>query len=235
MCAVWQTVSVWRNLFKADNFYIFLCVAPYSWLVCISPEKPRGNWRKEKRKKNRQGTLNPHFTLGSTADKNLKVKRSRSARRRPKGGTVTQADRQQRRWRGGGQERRKSLHRAPGRLKAFSDRTAERGITLPNEQAQSRGISLCSGCIVAAAACSPPPVCSLRGLGARRLHSYSQNIFWSSLNSPQCLCSRAAVRRATQVWRGGGREDGRWRGSRKFQIFTCCSIFHLSSLCGSGG
>lgn len=48
---------------------------------------------------------------------------------------------------------RKSLHGAPGTLKAFFDRTAERGITLPNEQAQSRGISLCSGCSVAAAAC----------------------------------------------------------------------------------
>lgn len=73
---------------------------------------------------------------------------------------------------------------APGRLKAFFDRTAERGITLPNEQAQSRGISLCSGCIVAAAACLAQPVCSLWGPGAQCLHSYSQNIFSSSLNSP---------------------------------------------------
>lgn len=38
----------------------------------------------------------------------------------------------------------------PRETKGLFDCTAERGITLPNEQAQSRGISLCSGCIVAA-------------------------------------------------------------------------------------
>lgn len=74
-------------------------------------------------------------------------------------------------------ETHRSLHGAPGRLKAFFDRTAERGITLPNEQAQSRGISLCSGCIVAASACLAQPVCFLWGPGAQCLHSYSQNIF----------------------------------------------------------
>lgn len=40
-----------------------------------------------------------------------------------------------------------------GILKAFFDRVAERGITLPNEQAQSRGISLCSGCNSSSCCC----------------------------------------------------------------------------------
>lgn len=90
----------------------------------------------------------------------------------PNGGTVTQTDGA---WRLS--EPHKSLHGAPGRLKAFFDRTAERGITLPNEQAQSRGISLCSGCIVVAAACLAQSVCSLWGPAAQCLHSYSQKIF----------------------------------------------------------
>lgn len=61
--------SVCLNLFKTDNFYIFLSVVPYSWLICISHEKQRGN-QKKKTKKKIQGILTPHFTLGSTADKN---------------------------------------------------------------------------------------------------------------------------------------------------------------------
>lgn len=44
--------SVCLNLFKTDNFYIFLSVAPYSWLVCISHKRLRGNQKKKKTEKN---------------------------------------------------------------------------------------------------------------------------------------------------------------------------------------
>lgn len=56
--------------------------------------------------------------------------------------------------------------RDPRGTKGLFDRPAERGITLPNEQAQSSGISLCSGCSVAAAAsavCLAHPVGSSLG------------------------------------------------------------------------
>lgn len=57
------------DLFRAVNFYIF-AVALYSCLICIPQEKQRGNSEKEKEKNKKQHALTPHFTLGSTADKN---------------------------------------------------------------------------------------------------------------------------------------------------------------------
>lgn len=108
--------------------------------------------------------------------------------------------------------------RGSGETKGLFDCTAERGTTLPNEQAQSREISLCSGCVVAPAARLAQPAFALRGPAAQCSHSSIQNTFCSFEWS---LCFR----------RWSGIVVGRTgkRSSADFQIFTRFSILHLSS------
>lgn len=77
LTSVWKTstIRVCYTLFKADNSYICLSLALYSCLICISQEEQTGST--EKKEKGEQNThthkkisVSPHFTFGSTADKN---------------------------------------------------------------------------------------------------------------------------------------------------------------------
>lgn len=86
----------------------------------------------------------PYFTPGSTADKNFIEVEFQYTLPTKRGHCYSGIHLARR-----SRVKREKV-RAPWRQNAFFDRTAERGITLPNEQQiESRGISLCSGCIVA--------------------------------------------------------------------------------------
>lgn len=147
----------------ADSFYIYisLSVAPYSCLICISPERQRGNSDKTRAQRLLTSPLVQQLTKDSFRRRSgPAVQRANQMgallpRRTAEGGSGE----------GEGRERgeSRSLHGPQGSFRPFFfvDRTAERGITLPNEQAHSRGVSFRPGRIVAAAACSAQSVFSL--------------------------------------------------------------------------
>lgn len=78
--------------------------------------------------------------------------------------------------------KRTEVFMGPRETKGLFDCTAERGITLPNEQAQSRGISLCSGCIVAALL-AWHSLCALFGDPVLNAHIVAARTFSSPLGT----------------------------------------------------